>query len=263
MTGIRTHIYIGNLEILRTPRVWLKFERHKPLSQACITIPNARGDVGIALDDPVEIHLGYRDKEPAVWRGKVAHISAVNKDQIDVGAVGLELPLAKTRITETYENEPPEAIIKNVIKQAGLAAGQIYSTGVVIPRFVASNIPVWQVVRQAEHTCQQAFGMDMSGWGLWMDSGGLVNWGNFDESAEIPVIATGDKLIRHLPADDSFALNTVETFLLPGFRASQKLHLKDTKRGIDAEFRALVVEHRVTPRSIRTHIQYGEEYARS
>lgn len=262
MTGIRTHIFIGNLEILRTPRVCLYFERHKPLSRACIALPNARGDVGITLDDPVEIRLGYKDKEPAVWRGQVAHINTVNKDQIDVGVVGLEVPLAKTRITETYENETPEAIVKNVINQTGLAAGQIYSTGVVIPRFIASNIPVWQVVRQVEYTCQKAFGLDMSGWGLWMGSDGLVNWGNFDESAEIPVIATGDKLIRHLPANDSFSLNTVETFLLPGFRASQKFRLKDTKRGIDAEFRALAVEHKVTSRSMRTVIQYGEEHAR-
>lgn len=260
--GIRTHIFIGSLEILRTPRTWVEFKRHAPLSRAGITLPDPKGEYSrkIAQNDSVEIRLGYRDQEPDIWRGKVKWVNQINKDQIEIGAVGLEYPLSETKITESWENETPEAIVKYVIGKTGLLVGTIYPTGVVLPRFVASNIPVWQVARQVEHTCQKAFGMDMSGWALWMDKDGNVNWGDFIKSGDIPVIATGNGLIKHLPATDSFPFNMVETFLIAGFRASRKFRLKDTKRGIDAELRALTARHEVTPNSVRTFIQYGTEY---
>ena len=262
MTGIRTHIFIGSLEILRTPRAWVEFKRHAPLSRAGITLPDPKGEYfrSITHGDPVEIRLGYRDQAPDSWRGKVEWVNQINKDQIEIGAVGLEYPFSETKITESWENETPEAIVRYVVGKTGLPVGTIYSTGVVFPRFVASSIPVWQVARQAEHTCQRAFGLDMSGWALWMDKDGKVNWGNFDESGDIPIIATGNGLIRHLPATDGLALNMVETFLISGFRASRKFRLKDTKRGIDAEFRALTARHEVTPNSVRTFIQYGTEH---
>jgi len=263
ISGIRTHIFIGGLEVLRCPRCWIESIRHRPLTRAGITLPDPKGEIYRAVndEDAVEIRLGYRNEDPATWKGSVSwKRRGSTKDQVEIGVVGEEKPLCSTHIIQAWENETPEAIIKYAIGRAGLSAGQIDSTGVTIPRYVASNIPVWQVARQCAHTCQQAFGIDMSRWAFWTGSDSKVNWGDFDEPGDTPVIATGAGLIKNLPADDAKGLNTVETFLLAGFRHSMKFRLQDTRRGIDDEFRALRVRHEIKERSVRTFISYGEEY---
>lgn len=247
---------------MRSPRVWIESARHKPLSRAGITLPDPKGDLyrSILVDEQAEIRLGYKNEIPAIWKGTVAWKKHGNKDQIEVGIVGEEKPLAETLITMSWENETPEAIVRYAISQSGLPVGQIDSPGVTFPRFAASNIPVWQVARQCEHTCRKSFDLDMSKWALWRGLDGKVNWGDFDEPGDVPVIKTAAGLIRHMPASDAKALSMVETFLLAGFMHSMKFSLVDTRRGIDEQFRALRVRHEVKDLSVRTFIWYGEEY---
>lgn len=264
ISGIRTHIFIDGQEVLRCPRCWIEFLRHRPLTRAGITLPDPGGELYRSIKNAqfVEIRLGYRNEDPAIWKGLVSWKRwGSTKDQIEVGVIGREeKALCSTPIIQAWENETPEAIVKWAINQAGLPVGQIDSPGVTIPRYAASNIPVWQVARQCAHTCQRSFGIDMSRWAFWMDADGKVNWGDFDEEGDVPVIATGAGLIKHLPATDAKGLNIVETFLLAGFRHSMKFRLQDTRRGIDDEFRALSVRHEIKERSVRTCIGYGEEY---
>lgn len=264
ITGIRTHIFIDGQEVLRCPRCWIESIRHRPLTRAGITLPDPKGELyrSIKNDQFVDIHLGYRNGGPAIWKGLVSWKRwGTTKDQIEVGVAGrCETSLCSIPVVQAWENETPETIVKWSIGQAGLTAGRIDSPGVTIPRYVASSIPVWQVARQCAHTCQRSFDIDMSRWALWMGAGGKVNWGDFDEAGDTPVIATGAGLIKHLPAADTKSLNMVETFLLAGFTHSRKIRLIDTRRGIDDEFRALSVRHEIRERSTRTFISYGEEY---
>lgn len=262
ITGIRTHIFIGDREILRAPHVWIESERRKPLTWAGVTLPDAMGEQyrSIRDGDPVEIRLGYRDEEPTSWKGMVVWKRTGTDDQVEVGAVCEALPLTDARITQSWENETPEAIIKWVIRQAGLSVGRVDSPGVVLPKFMASHIPPWQVARQCAFTCREAFGLDMSKWALWMNADGKINWGDFDEPGDTPMIATGAGLIKHIPEGAVTGWSKVETFLLAGFRHSQKFGLVDTRRGVDGEYRALKVRHEVKERSVRTFIWFGEEH---
>lgn len=266
ITGIRTHIFIGGTEVYQCPRAWIESVRHRPLSRAGITLPDALGEWyrSISPGTAVEIRLGYRDQAPATWQGTVAWVKhGHTKDQITVGAVGVERPLCETLILQSWEDETPEAILKWAIGQAGLTAGRIDSPHVTFPRFVASDIPVWQVARQCAHTCRRAYDLEkMRRWAFWMGADGEVNWGDFDEPGVTPVIATAAGLIRHKPASDALGLNEVETFLLPAFRHSMLFRLVDSRRGIDDTFRALVVRHSIRPHAVRTFIRYGEEYGK-
>jgi hypothetical protein len=261
ITGLRTHIFIGSIEVLRAPGVFMHFERHVPLSRVGITLPDPAGELYKEINngDNVEVRLGYRDEDPDIWTGSVSYKRPGTRDQIVVNAVGEELPLSTTFITQSWENETPEAIIKWAIGQAGMEAGAIDSPGVVFPRFVAACAPVWQVACQCAHTCQKAFGIDMSKWALWMGADGKIYWGDFDEPGDTPVIETGAGLIKHSPDGGDLSWSTVETFLTAGFRHSMKFRLVDTRRDIDDEFRALQVRHEVKERSVRTFIRYGEE----
>lgn len=265
INGLRTHVTIGNREVLRCPRLTIVSLRHSPLDHAAVTLPDPAGELYRAIrpGDPVMISLGYRDQAPAVWQGTVSKVRPGTQDQLELLASGPELPLATTRIRQSWENEDPAAIIRRCVTAAGLPLGRIDSPGPILSRFVASDIPVWQVARQCALTCAKAFGLDMRRWALWMGADGLVNWGDFDEPGEVPVIATAAGLIEHLPASESGAqLSRVTTFLLAGFSASRLFRLRDARRGIDARFRALTVRHEVSPNKIRTHIEYGEEYGR-
>ncbi len=261
ISGLRLNITIGEHEVYRAPRWWIDSQRSFPLGRAGVILPDPERDLykSIKRGDAVEITCGYRDRDPAVWRGSVLYCGpGETKDQIEVSAVDGSLPLAAIRVTQSWENETPEAIIKWAVNKAGLTIGRIDAPGIVLPRFIASNIPVWQVARQAAHSCQAAFEIDMSRWAFWLGASG-VNWGDFDEVGEAPVITTGDGLISHSPAEGPAALSMIETFLLPELTHSRQVHLQDNWRGIDERFRALRVKHEGTPDTARTFIWYGTE----
>jgi hypothetical protein len=266
ITGIRTRLIIGGLEYMRIPEMEIEYQRHFHLSVARVTLPDPSREVyrSVTTGTAMEIHLGYRDNDADVWSGTVRQVNPDRKkDQIRLTCVGIELPLSTTMIMQSWEDETPEAIIRYCVGQAGMTVGSIDATGIVFPRFTASSIPAWQVARQCEHTCFRAFGKDMNTWDLWVGKDGAVNWGDSDESGDVPVIATGAGLISHLPETDSkTGLARVETFLLPGFRRCWKFQLRDTGRGIDEVFRARIARHVVKRNKVRTYIWYGDEYGK-
>lgn len=264
ISGIRTHIYVGSREFLRCPRCLIESRRHAPLGRAALNLPDPTGELGrsIAEGSPVEIRLGYRDQAPAIWQGTVSWTRrGATADQLRIGAVDGALPLSATRITQAWQNETPEAIVAWAIRRTGLTVGRIDGLDVGLPRFVASNVPVWQLVRQVAHSCQKAFGVDMSRWALWLGADG-VNWGDLDEPGGVPTIATGAGLIGHAPGGGPAAVSEVETFLLPGLTHSRRFHLQDIRRGVDETLRALTVRHEIEPKKARTYLCYGEEYGR-
>jgi hypothetical protein len=263
ISGIRTHITIGKMQVLRCPRCVIRSVRHRPLSTADITLPDAAGELyrGLMRGDAVQIQLGYRGQQSAIWNGTVQYLGQMrNKDQIVVRAVDTALPLTTTRLTQVWENETPEAIVAYIIGQAGLSVGRIDSIGTVLPKVIASDIPVWQLVRQIAVSCQSSLGLDMSSRACWLGADG-VNWGDFDEPGNNPVIATGAGLLAHEPAIGSHGRGVVACLLQPGLLHSCRFGLKDLRRGIDKSCRAQEVEHIIEPGKARTYLRYGAEYA--
>jgi hypothetical protein len=264
--GLNIRIKIGANEVLRCPEWRIDSQRHQPLGRARIVLPDPFGELWKTLvpaDDGLAITYGYRGQESAAWNGAVSCLlQGPTCDQIEISAIDGAEALATTKITQAWENESPEAIVTWAIRQAGFTPGRIGVTGLVLPRFVASAIPVWLVAEQAAHSCQRGFDLDMSRWALWLGLDGRVNWGDFDEPGPVPEIATGAGLIDHAPDKSIAGLHKVETFLRPGLMHSQLFRLRDTKRGIDGTFRALRVSHRGIPDQVRTFIWYGTEYVR-
>lgn len=262
INGLRTHIFIGNMEILRCPRLLIHSVRRRPMWSFEITLPDPRGDVRRAaqLGDPVNMGIGYRDQEPVLWAGTVKGMRPGNKDQIVISGVGRNDGLLNNvTVCQSWENETPEAIVRYAAGLTGLPIARIDSPGVLFPRFVSSTIPVWQLARQAAETCQRGFNIDMASWKMWLGPDG-IHWGDHDQDGTVPTIATGAGLIKHLPADNPAALSEVETFLLPGLMHSRQFGLIDNKRGINSQYRALEVRHLIEDTSARTHLSYGVEY---
>lgn len=266
ISGLNISVTIGSVSVNRVPEIRIVSERHSPMTRMSISLPDPAGDIGRAVSnlDEVSVVLGYRGNTPAAWSGTVAGepTAQKNRDQVVINVAGPERVLSETMVRQAFYQESPEAIVKYAVGLAGLAAGQIDSPGVVFPRFTASNIPVWQVVCQCEHSCRRVHGLDMAGWSMWMGRDGTVNWGDFDEAADLPVIASNANLITHSPGRSVRDLSRVETMLLPHMMHSMLFRLTDIRRGIDDDFRALRVEHVVRQGQARTFISYGTEYER-
>ncbi|MDD2853869.1 MAG: hypothetical protein PHY09_18430 [Desulfuromonadaceae bacterium] len=261
LSGLHLQITIGNYKITRCPRWWIESLRHFPLGRAGVTLPDPDGELYTAIteDEPVVITFGYRDQAPVEWRGTVARrYPGETADQLEIRAIDQSKPLSTVNIKQAWENETPEAIVAFAIRQAGLKVGKIGETGMVLPRFSAATIPVWQLIQQVKQSCREAFALDMSQWALWLGKDG-VNWGDFDEPGDVVTIATFENLIQHSPTDWTSGMSLVETFLTPDLSHSRLIHLKDERRQVDATHRALRVRHEGTPDKIRTFVWYGRE----
>jgi hypothetical protein len=258
LTALRIDITIGSLEAQRAPGWWIESRRGDPLSRAGVTLPDPAGDLhrSLAKGEPMTIEIGYRGQASVTWSGTVsALVPGETKDQMEVRACDGAQPLNTTKVTQSWENETPEAIAAWAIRHAGLTVGRIEPTGVTLPRYIASNIPVWQMVRQLSESCERHFGVDMSGRALWLGRDG-VTWGDYDEPGDTPLLATGAGLIRHEPAPADNLLSMIETWLLPDLTHSRLVHLQDVRRGIDTTPRAQRVRHEGSPDKARTIIWY-------
>lgn len=262
INGINLDIAIGDLEIYRSPRWWIESLRHFPLGRAGITLPDPAGELyqTIKIGDPVTISLGYRNQVPTTWSGTVSNrYPGETPDQLEIRATDGSLPLSKTTIKQSWENETPEALIAWAIRQTGLPVGRIGETGMVLPRAAAGTIPVWQLVQQIKQSCRDAFGLDMSKWALWLGKDG-VNWGDFDEPGDTVTIASDANLIDHQPTDWTTGMGKIETWLLADLSHSRLIRLQDDRRGIDTVHRVLRVRHEGTPDRVRTFAWYGVEH---
>lgn len=261
--GIHNVVKVGGFSSNRVVSTVITARRHHPLSQAIVVLSDPVGEVagGVSLKDPVNIIYGHRGGQLAEWSGSVTAFGCHNKDQIEISCVGLEKPLTATRITQAWLKETPENVIAYAVKQAGLAVGRINAPGPLFPHFITSNHTPWEIAKSCARTCEQQFGIDMRRWAFWMDSAGLVNWGDFeDQSSPQPVVATGAGLVEHKTGDGPLAESRVETFLLPGFWHSQPFVLQDNRRNINGTFRTLAVEHLISGAKARTYICKGDEY---
>ena len=260
IAGIRLHIEIGGNVIQRCPRLEILSIRHRPLDMARIHVPDPEDEAGdlFTYGDPVRIEYGYRGGESAVWQGTLRALERVSRDQVRLTADSLALPLASTFITECYTDDSSRSIARHILGHAGLPLGRVDIPDEVIPRLPVSTLPVWQAVLQLLHSLRRAYGHDMRRTALWLGAEGL-NLGDFDELGDVPVIATGENLIRHLPAHAKGDLHQVETALLPSLSHSRRFRLVDTRLDLDQTLRALDVRHEVTPEQIRTKIRYGRE----
>lgn len=264
ISGIRIHVTVAGRELLRVPRWWVESERHTPLGRAGVTLPDPDGELAqsVKIGDMLEISLGYRDHAPTIWQGTITGTTpGATNDQLELQAADGALPLTTALICQSWIDEAPEAIIAWCVRQAGLPVGRLDAPGCILPRFAAATIPVWQVARSATQSCQRSFDIDLRRWALWLGRDG-INWGDFDEPGDVPIIATAANLITHQPAEETNGLSVVETFLLPDLSHSRRVRVQDVKRGVDITVRALRVRHQGAPDSARTIIWYGVEYGR-
>ena len=268
VTGIKSLVEVAGWSASRAPEVWIEHERGRPIGRAGCTLPDPKGELfqTVERDAPIQITLGYRDEKAETWKGTVQsckHGGGKNGDQVEILACGESRPLS-TKIKQSWRNETPEAILKYCIGQAGLPMGTLMQTGVTLPHFSAASIPVWQVAEQLMQTLKRGYGRAMNSVALWLGRDG-VQWGDHDEpdgESGRARIETGEGLISHWPANDQAGRSGCEAFLMPGLRHSQKVFIRDARRGISGEKKVLRCRHQVRALKGRTFVEFGDEYER-
>jgi hypothetical protein len=268
LSGLAISVTIGSTRILRVPSCTVSYDRESVLSRAFISVPDPAGDFIRLIEkgQSVTISMGYRGKAAHEWSGTVdgwLPSQGNNPHQWTVAAVGPELALVKTRITAMYMDEDVAWIARRILAETGLPIGTIEAPQITIPRMTLSNVPAWRGLEQLAHSVERANGVDMSAHAVWLDEAGAVHWGTHNDiQDETPIISTGAGLLNHHLTKMPYARQPIETYLLPVMRAGRCFRIVDSRRGVDETPRALRVEHKVTPKSARTFLSYGEEYGR-
>jgi hypothetical protein len=251
---------IGPLSFDRLPELWLDSRRHEPLTMAGVSFPDPDGSLYplLAKGQTVTISFGYLDGQEGDWSVFSGTLESKTRtaDSVKVMISGRDRKLLDKPITQSFRNETMENILSWCVGQAGLAPAHIDPTNLLMPRFMVSGQNVYEISQMLKAAAKRAFKQDLNAWALWLGRDG-VNFGDFDEPGEAPVIASGELLISHSPKTGE--LSQVSSFLIPDMRHSRQFLLVDGPGGIYARHRAQMVRHEINQGSARTYIYYGPE----
>lgn len=265
--GLNIRCNVGPVEVLRSPFMELVFRRRAVVSRATVVIPDPEGEVraALAVGQTVTVRWGYRGEAGywQEWEGTVENIdqpraTSASADAVTVSAVGLEKALATTMVTESFYREPADVVARRLLARTGLAVGTVDVPGDVLPYQVFSGVSVARAVKQLSHTLERSFGHDMSRHALWLGASGLT-WSAGDEPGDVYSVATAENLIAHTPPQTPDGVGVVVSVLLPGLTHSRLVHIRDTRRGVDATVRALDVVHTLQDGGNSTAISYGKD----
>ena len=262
ISGIQLTVQIGDYEFTRS-HVFIRYDRRDFISTANIILSDADRSAESKIEEGQEVSIlfGFRSGDHGRFKG-IVWKKRIDKDCVEITVIGMENP-GRKKIKQTWINETPESIISYSLADAGFSIGRIDSTGCTFEKFVSSNHTIVDIARICASVCYRSYGVNMSRWDLWMDGEGKVNWGNFSNPAnELPVIETGKGLIEHKPSQMKCFDSLVFSFLMPDFMHSMDFQLIDRSRGIDAVYRALMVEHELTDKA-RTVIGYDSKFQSS
>ena len=263
LSGIYLEITIDGQRVPRCPECVIELSRRLALTRAQLTLPDPDGSVWrfLRVGQKVEIRYSYRGAlSVGEFAGTVGHYepSVCQRDQVVVRADGPERPLLSVRMKESWMDEPATVLARRILAASGLPVGFIALPDVVIPRMSVCRVNLREAICQLVNSIETGFGQNLSGHSLRLEDGKWV----LDEKT-LPgnklVVATGSGLIRHRRS--GFGME-VETWLSPFVKPMMAFNLEDQRRGISGEMKADSVIHRIMPKSVRTFLTYGGEYAR-
>lgn len=264
--GLNLLCNVGPVELDRSPFLELAFRRRAAVSRAVVTIPDPFGTVrgALAVGQSVRIRFSYRG-QPGMqtdWEGTIEAIdqpsaTAEDEDAITVKAVGLEKKLTTTPVTESFYNEPAKDVARRLLERTGLPVASVDIPADILPYQIFSGVSVARCLRQIEATLTRHFGRDMTKHAVWLSQDGL-HWSPDDEPGDTCTIATAENLLTHTPPVAEGGRGVVTAMLLPGLTHSMKVHIRDSRRGVDATVRAEEVLHTFQARSNSTTVTYGK-----
>lgn len=265
--GFNVRCLVGPLDITRSPKIEIVSKRRAVVETASVAIPDPEGTVRatLAVGQPVDLCFGYRGEDALwqEWEGTISgidqpHASAPDADAVTVRCVGQSQALVTTRVTESFLNEPADVVARRLLAKTGLSVGDISIPSPVLPHQVFSSCTVARAIKQLSTTLERSYGYDMHRHALWLGASGLT-WSDGDEPGDEYRVATAENLIAHTPPATGGGIGVVTSVVLPGLTHSRRVHVYDSRRGIDDVYRALSVIHTLEDAGNTTQVTYGTD----
>lgn len=265
--GLNLRCNVGPVEVLRSPLIEIVSRRRAVVGRATVVVPDPEGAVraALAVGQAVTVRWGYRGEE-ILWQEWFGTVEAIDQpraddeaaDAVTVRCVGLEKALTTTLVTESFYREPADAVARRLLARTGLAVGAVDVPDDVLPYQVFSGVSVARAVKQLSGTLERGYGHDMSRHALWLGASGLT-WSDGDEPGDVYRVATAENLLAHTPPQTPEGVGVVTAVPLPGLTHSRRVHISDTRRGVDITARALDVVHTFKEGGNATLVTYGTE----
>ena len=241
----------GGFTIQRTPYFSLCLERRAvPIAEIHISDTGYELYKAVVKDDPVEIKFGYRDGEQGEFKGEIIEKSAIGDNLTRIVAAGAEYAFVKTYITESYNDEQPSVIIKQLAGMAGIAVGKLDIPDDPVQHIILSNITAWQAFGQLRNImlrngCKKELD-------FWVYDGKL-NWGGFNHD-KITDAAVKQDIISHEIKDNGYSVLALP--LTPELRHSELIRIDDDRRSVSGSFKIYSVRHLYEGTTTRTSVGY-------
>ena len=150
--GLNIRCTVGNVEILRSPRIVLTLRRRAVVSVCEIDIPDADRSVqaSLAQKQAVSVRFGHRGEGGTwhEWRGTVRDFQPCGLDTVRVFAVGLEQSLIDTKVTAAMHGEPADVVARRLLAATGLPVAEIRVPAETFPHIVFSHVTVARAIKQ-------------------------------------------------------------------------------------------------------------------
>lgn len=257
ITGLNINLTVGAFTVNRLPKAELFLERGAVAERLVVGLPDPAGQLAAELSegDPVDLFFGFRGGPSQGWQGEISEVKST-KDAVRITALAAERAFIKTRVSECFHQETSRKVIARLMNLAGIAPGRLEGPDEVIAHLIFSGQPVYECFKQINATLERVYELDMSAMVFWVDQNGGGQWGDFDRSGPVPVLASGDNLISHDPRGED---GEAAAILCPGLNHSQQFTIRDDRRCLTLTKRAQSVKHVLGEQGNLTMVTYGQE----
>lgn len=261
-------VEIGGRRIERgVERLVAVSSRLTPADRCEIDLANVDGELSglCSQGDVVTVRWGYRGGDEApIFVGTARQV--ISGERLHIEAVDRMQSLFETRVTQSFINESPGAIIRWALRRVGITGMRVHEEAVVFPRFNIFNRTVSQVIEMVNNTLLTAYACAAAVDYRWFfDPDGVFHYGPYHEidngrnpfTGTMPVFAYQDNLIDLEPALTADGLSRLETVAVPGLRHSMPIKVVEPIHGgINGEYRVERVEYHQCPRRMRSHVWF-------
>lgn len=249
--GVIIEAKIGAFRIVRAPLFRLAKERRQ-IALAELRVHDADYALFKELQegDTADITFGYRDGQQAVFTGEVIVAPAsVGSNITRLLIAGDEYALARTFVSESYNDETPSAIVKLLAGQASIAIGTLNLPEDPIGHIIFNDISIWAAFAQLrEMMLRNGYKGDLDYWFYQ----GRLHWGI--DCQPVTTKAGQETIISHSPSYDIDS--TIELPLIPLMDYSEMISIDDARRGVSGSFRINAVTHLYQESMSRTYAGY-------
>jgi hypothetical protein len=238
----------SGFKIQRTPKFSL-YKAMRCVPVAKLTMQDTDFEIYSKAEGAIKITFGWRDGVCTAFDGIITSKDTTGAEISEITAIGKhDFALASTFVTESYNDEEPEVIIRRLASLAGVNAGKIDVPGEPIPHIIFDNVPVWRALSQLRIMLIRN-GTAADTLDYRVRDGELI-WGDMASGYKHRA-AVKENIITHKTRE-----RLIELPLTPNIEPGDMLDIYDPRKGITGERLITSVLHSYEGEETRSWVTY-------